>query len=247
MIYEKISLKERLKRAEKGFSTSPQFSRKIIDDFCNTPVIPALEYIGAFKERQLLCELMNNKQLNEAYTCADNPTFYDVASVITRHYLKYGAKPPKELQPLTDIIRQLICIYFGIFDAVADAIHRRISVNEALKSLFDFLRLPFGDYYSYIELSLDNRYICKSTKYTDKINAYKKRMGMSANMYPLMIYSELKENVWGNETGHFEIYDLPSMTECEHFIDFFILPITLITSVNKIKDKGDAENEQFFE
>ena len=48
MTYQKLSSEKRIKCAEAGFDTTPQFLRKTIDDFDNSPCIPSLESIKEF-------------------------------------------------------------------------------------------------------------------------------------------------------------------------------------------------------
>ena len=251
MNYEKISLDERLKRIEAGFASSPQFSFKIVDDFSATPIIPALESIGAFAERQMLSALMADKELDNAYTCSENPTFGDIASIITVHYLRYGVKPPDRVGSLTNSVGRLISIYFKCFNRIINFLHRRGTIssndiNSYMKSLYNFLNIPFEDYYSYMKKTCTNFKQCDCKKVIDKIDIYSRNNGFSSNMSPLMIYDELIEYADDCEDFIFGIYgdEIPKIKECESLIEFFILPISLIATIKKINQKGANKNEK---
>ncbi|MCH5190206.1 MAG: hypothetical protein J1F37_06560 [Oscillospiraceae bacterium] len=248
MNYTKMSLDERLKRAAAGYLTSPQFSRKIIDDFCNTPIIPILECLGAYKECKTLCEIMKNKRLNEIYesNCTDNPTFYDVAFIITRHYLKYGATPPDSLKSMTNKIQKLISIYFICFDAISQfhqkiVPFRRKAVPPLLLSVLDFLQVSFDDYYNYIEESVEDYSECDCSICVDKICDLREEMGLYPNISLLKIYDEFKDSIWGSDNYNFNIgqYTLPMLKDCENLCDFFAMPIAIIASINKMSTKGE--------
>lgn len=250
MSFQKISLNTRLKRIEAGYSASPQFSRRIIDNFCNTPIIPALESISAFAARQTLCDLMRDVELNEAYKCSDNPTFYDIAAIISKHYLRYGSTPPDTVRSLTDKVQLLIAVYFfciDVFSVNNNTNHRvvRSSISPFRLNIYDFLQLSFMDYLEYIEQSVDNCNTYNCAKYADKIIDYRTELGFSENMLTIMVYDELKEEFSNLGNFCFEITEdeLPRIVHCEHLIEFFVLPIALITSLNKINSQGDFNYE----
>lgn len=223
-IFVKIPLEERLNRIAAGHASSPQYSRKIVDAFCEAPVIPALECIGAYGAREELCRLLKSDHIKLYFGPKDveNVTFGDIAGIIAEHYMKYGAAPAEEVRPLTDAILQIIGIYFMSFELIRqqEAEYRhftRSDVDPFLLSVYDFLHSSFADYYNYIAMR-------GSSKYTDKIDACCTEKGMSQNMNPMMIYEELQP-----DAKYADDYTMSSFEKCEHLIDFFVCPVALIT------------------
>lgn len=194
---------------------------------------------------------MENKYLNEAYKCNDNPTFYDIAAIITRHYLRYGITPPDTVGSLTHKIEELIVIYFNCIDTIAVEINNRhsslirSSANPFILSIYDFLHISFADYLDYLEEAVDNCDTCNCAKHVDRLICQRKEIGFSDSMLSYMLYDELKEPFCDRLHYCFEFSEdgFPSFNDCEYLIDFFVLPIALIASINKINFKGDTANE----
>ena len=240
--YERTSLEERLQRIRAGNSSSPQYTRKIVDTFCSTPITPLLEIHGSYSERQKLAELLRGETVKMqliAFEYSDMPrksaetiTFGDIALLITAHYLRYGTDS-------SEIVNQLLCIYFNALESMIARINKlppREGLNSFLHPVYDFINMSFVEYYEYaMECGLD--------KYEDKIAMYREKTGQSSSMKPWMIFNEIKSENWGYDELCFDM-DMGasiSVEKCEQLIDFFVCPVAMVWMQRFIDKRQNAE------
>ena len=240
--YVRIPLEERLARLQAGLTSSAQFSRKIVDEFCQTSVIRALESIRAFAERETLCNILRSEPMMKYFgeQPFDSVTLGDLAVIITEFYIRYRDGRTEEGRQMIYDGQQLMSIYFICFDGIiglkrqlaeeGKPLLRRL-VNVQFQTVYDFLNIAFSDYYEYAALC------CPST-HMHKIDVFREKRGMSAEMTPLAMYEEMKRNIDSDGDFWFGIQedDMLSFDEAANLIDFFLYPIALIT------EKGPAIN-----
>ena len=229
----RIPLEERMKRLEAGNASSPRFSREIINRFCDTPIFPALESMGAFDIRERLCRLLKE---HYGWKRAGNvtTTYGDIAALIADRYIEYNGTVSKEWKEKT---LMLISTYFTAFDSLVDAKENAVKNNRCLtrdnivpmmKNIYDFIHVSLDDYNDYaLSSGLPNLI-------RDKRNEFRNEKGFSSHMSPLMLYNELKYDA-GLYGFHFGMYangscnksDL-SLEQCFNLINYFICPIAAI-------------------
>lgn len=230
---KKISLAERLHRLEAGYASSPQVTRILVDTFCKTPVAPLLEEYGAYYERERLCKVLKNNEIKQYFSTFDfgssqrkhleDVTYGDLAALIAAHYMRYGCTPS------SFAVEELICIYFCCIEALTmrpDTTRPKVQredLKPGLRPIYDFLHMSFVEYYEYAKQ-------CGLGQYAEKIDRYREHMGFSSSMTPLMIFDEMKLEHWDYSEPCF-VYSkggLPSISQCEHLLDFFVSPVSAI-------------------
>ena len=224
---EKIPFEERLNRLAAGFDASPQYTRKVVDLFCETPVVPALESIEAFSERDALASLLNDGRflLRAVPVVANDLTFGDLALLITSQSMKGDAD--------RNVIHQLANIYFVCFDYIAICQYRAIKrerqfrrehVDPAVRSVCDLLFASFRDFYDYAkQCSLGEAY-------AERIEDIRTETGMSVNRAMIKIFSELKEGDQRPDDYCFGIMgpEEPVYVPCGAFFSLFVYPAGFI-------------------
>ena len=256
--YARIPLEERLKRLEAGNASSPQFSRRIVDAFCDTPVVPALESAGAFTQRAVLCDLLR-AHYGWQHAFNVDTTLGDIAVLIAELYLPNGglmsAERNKKLLTLT-------AVFFTFFDLVVDCSknalrHNRLllrdDINPHLRSVFDFLKMSLDDFGRYA------RSCGLSHPIRKKCEEFRGKKGYSSAMLPMMLYGELKNDAGlieyrfidfisgtcdcgGEQFFDLEDNDPPDIAEFSlgqlfDLINFFICPIA---AIHKHRHSGQA-------
>ena len=272
--FDRIPLEERLRRLEAGNASSPQCSRRIIDRFCETPVFPALESMGAFDIRETFCELLKE---HYGWKHASNVTitFGELAALITDRYITYNSTVSKKWKAKT---LTLISIYFTCIDTVKNVVDKLIKngrgtsrndVVPMMRSVYDFMYVSLEDFNDYA-LSSGLPALIR-----DKRNEFRNRMGFTSRMSPIMLYRELKydaglydyhfaeyvNDFFTSEPDDFFKIDSDEKVEltlekCSNLINYFICPIAAITqrkqephSVNNSKRNSDTKRkgEKYYE
>ena len=247
--YVRVSLEKRLERLAAGNASTPQFSRKLIDAFCRTPIVPVLERCASSEHRKELCELLK-KHYGWEHTGSISTTFGDLAVMIADRYLscRWEEKTLK-----------LAAIYFSCFDEIwnwqtRDEKFTRNSMHPVLHSVYDFANVSLDDYNDYL-LKCGIPAIVK-----EKQDEYFSQKCLSANMSPVRIYFEMKNDALLGEFC-FSEYDF---TKCEddddyddtaymrfdlkqisHLIDFFVCPIASITKELYRQTSTEAKNNDY--
>ena len=147
----------------------------IIDAFLDTPVVPALEEIGAIDANEKLCKFLcnNNTEIHTLGASPDTITFGDLAYLIAE----------LDLSSAGDLIEQATEIYFTCFEAC-----------EAPKKIHDFLHLPYSCYLHYAE-QLE---ISKEVRELYEI--YRAEKAWTDEVSLLTIYNELKNDTGSEQT-----------------------------------------------
>lgn len=252
---QKVSLQERLRRLEIGNSSSPQFSRKLIDTFCQLPVFPTFKELEEERLSRVLHSLLKMPIVQRYYRVFKNPkdpvTFGDLA-VLTAVLEKYDRTPMDE-KKRTDIILVLTCVFFSYFDllkynAEQKRDFRRGDVFPGALPLYDFLNIPFNDYYEYTAQ-------CGPSKYAEKMKKHLTEKELSTGRNPFNIYLKLRAAIAMLDIDWFWDMIRPAdearitIADCEPLLDFFICPLAIIALANaNLNDtqlnKGGPENEQ---
>lgn len=221
---ERIPLEERLRRLKAGHASSPHVTRAIADAFCRTSVVLTLEEYNAFYEREKLCELLKSTEIkylpefdfiNPQHKDLEDVTYGDLALLIALYYQQYGTIS-------SEGIEALIAIYFNCFEALA--LQRNVlreGLPPCVRAVYDFLHMSFIEYREYAKQ-------CGLGKYTENIDSYRSKMGISTHMTPSKIFDELKMDLCDRNETCFDLYSPPIVEQCKHFIDFFICPVAMI-------------------
>ena len=244
--YLRVPLEKRLERLAAGNASTPQFSRRLIDDFCRTPIVPVLEKCASFRHRKELLNLLK-KQYGWEHTDNVSVSFGDIAVMIADLYLSVSAR--REEKTL-----KLAAVYFSCFDEIWEAQHRdrdltRDSIYSILQSVYDFSHVSLRDYNDY-------SYECGiSAVIKERRDEYIMQKGFSTGMSPLQLYTEMKRDAllgvccfsehdflgcddYDTDCSNFDL------AQISHLIDFFVCPIASITN-ELYRTASETENNNY--
>lgn len=234
-VIERVPLEERLKRLEAGFASSVQASQAIVDQFCQTPVVPVLKAINEVATCRVL---QKHKRLLMTYRVTpENVTFGDLSRAIANCDRQLHSSPTASSPAMYDDTQQLLAVYFlplehirlkSCYAAERQKPFLRDSLPPELGPVYDFFYVCFKDYLSYgRKAGLDYPTHQRILRYLKELND----VGAD-DKYPLWLYDGIKA-AYPNLEESFSSMEqdkLPPLAQCKYFLAMFVYPVSSIAA-----------------